>query len=55
MSVKNELSVVCILASCQEHNAAQAKRWLRASDRSARDQLVSRCKEFGLDIATVSN
>jgi hypothetical protein len=36
-----------LLSACRESNAAQAKRWLAATDRAARDQLVNYCRTNG--------
>lgn len=42
-----DIATVCLFSACREHNAAQATRWLLASELLARDQLAGHCQEIG--------
>jgi hypothetical protein len=48
-----DIAGICVMAACQELDAALAARWLAFEDPARRDQLAAFCKEHGAaDIGT---
>jgi hypothetical protein len=45
--VSRDIAGVCVMAACQDHNSAQAERWLPTDDPATRDQLATYCRERG--------
>jgi hypothetical protein len=41
---------VCALAACNVKDTALANRWLRAIERGARDGIIAKCKDLGLEL-----
>jgi serine/threonine protein kinase len=44
LAVRADAVAVCVLASCRQHDIAQAKRWLRVAAPTVQDQMVGTCK-----------
>jgi hypothetical protein len=50
-AVNAEITTVCVKSACRENDIVQARRWLLASERAARKQMMIYCKALGLDLA----
>jgi hypothetical protein len=49
--VSAEHAPLCIIAACHARNAAKASKLIGAAPAGKRDQLISHCKQLGVDIA----